>query len=50
MSERPGGAGPPNDIYTILVIIATVLVAAATIFLSVRSYQLFGDWNPFSGA
>ena len=50
MSERPISGEPENNVYTVLLIIATVLVAAATIFLAVRSQQLFGSWNPFSGA
>jgi hypothetical protein len=49
MSDRPSG-GPPNDIYTILLIMATVLVAGATIYLGMRHQQLFGTWNPFTGA
>lgn len=48
MSERPAGSQPENDIYTVLVILATVLVASATFYLAVRSQQLFGSWNPFS--
>jgi hypothetical protein len=50
MSERPTGGQPDNNIYTVLVILATVLTAGATIFLVMRSQQLFGSWNPFSGA
>lgn len=50
MSERPAESQPENDIYTVLVILATILVAAATVYLAVRSQQLFGTWNPFSGA
>lgn len=50
MSEGPAGAKPENNIYTILLILATVLVAGATIYLAIRSQQLFGDWNPLSGA
>jgi hypothetical protein len=50
MSERPAGGQPDNNIYTVLVILAAVLVAGATIFLVMRSQQLFGSWNPFSGA
>jgi hypothetical protein len=46
MSEGPR-VSPESDIYTVLVIIATILVAASTIFLCVRSEQLFGSWNPF---
>ena len=49
MSDRPGSQ-PENDIYTVLLMLATVLVAGATIFLAMRSQQLFGTWNPFSGA
>ncbi len=50
MSERPAGAKPDNDIYTVLLIVATILVLAATIFMGVRSDELFGTWNPFTGA
>lgn len=49
MSDRPAGQ-PANDSYTLLVIIATVVVAGATVYLAVRSQQLFGTWNPFGGA
>ncbi len=49
MSERPGES-PPNDVYTVLLMLATVLMAGATVFLTIRSQQLFGSWNPFSGA
>jgi hypothetical protein len=50
MSEGPAASRPGNDVYTVLLILATVLVAGATIFLAIRSQQLFGSWNPFSGA
>jgi len=50
MSDRPAGARPDNDIYTLLLALATVLLAVATIYLVVRSQQLLGSWNPFSGA
>lgn len=50
MSDRPGQSPAENDIYTILLIFATLLVAGGTIYLAVRSQQLFGSWNPFSGA
>ncbi|MGB2986550.1 MAG: hypothetical protein WBE26_11785 [Phycisphaerae bacterium] len=50
MSERPtGDVQPENDVYTILLILATVVVAGATFFLAVRSQQLFGSWSPFGG-
>ena len=50
MSEGPVGGQPENDVYTVLVILATVLVVGATIYLGVRGAQLFDNWNPFSGA
>jgi hypothetical protein len=50
MSEGPVSNQPANNIYTVLVILATVFVAASTVFLAVRSQQLFGSWNPFSPA
>jgi len=48
MSEGPATSKPENDVYTVLLILATILVAGATIYLALRSQQLFGDWNPFS--
>jgi len=30
--------------------IASLLVVGATVYLAVRCQQLFGSWNPFSGA
>ncbi len=49
MSDRPAGS-PDNNIYTVLLIVASVFVVSATVYLAVRSQQLFGSWNPFSGA
>lgn len=49
MSEGPASR-PDSDVYSVLLIIATLFVAAATIFLCVRSSQLFGSANPFQGA
>jgi hypothetical protein len=49
MSDRPAGH-PENDVYTVLVMLATLFVAAATIYLAIKSQQLFGSWNPFSPA
>lgn len=48
MSEGPQ-IQPQSDIYTVLVVIAAIIVAAATVFLCVRSNQLFGLWHPFGG-
>ena len=50
MSESPSGQKPENNVYTVLLVIATVLVACATVYLAIRSQQMFGSWNPFSGA
>lgn len=50
MSDRPTGVRPDHDIYTVLIVAATVIVAAATVYLVMRSQELFGSWNPFSGA
>lgn len=50
MSESPAPSKPGHDVYTVLVILATILVAGATIYLAVRSQQLFGTWNPFAGS
>lgn len=50
MSEGPAGYRAGNDVYTVLLILATVLVVGATIYLSIRGYQLFGSWNPFTKA
>ncbi len=51
MSDRPESkTQPANDIYTILLIVATILIAGATVYLGMRSIQLFGIWNPFTPA
>ena len=50
MSEGPSGTSSENGVYAVLWIFATVLVAGTTVYLAIRSQQLFGDWNPFSGA
>jgi hypothetical protein len=48
MSDGPKGPAPEHNVYTVLVILATAVVASATVFLGVKSQQLFGSWNPFS--
>ena len=52
-SDFPGSqqAEPPaqSNIYTVLVIIATLFVAAATIYLGYRNFELFGKIFPPSG-
>lgn len=49
MSEGPGGT-PPSNVYSVLLVAATIVVLGATIYLAIRSNELFGSWNPFSGA
>ena len=48
MSEAPASGKPENNVYTVLLILATVLVVGATMYLAIRNQQLFGDWNPFN--
>jgi len=47
MSEGPAST-PDSDVYTVLLIIGTILVATGTVFLCMRSQELFGTWNPFT--
>jgi len=48
MSEGgPAGTAPESDIFTVLIIIATVFVAVATIYTCVRANELYGSWLPF---
>jgi hypothetical protein len=50
MMADPGGPGaqPDSDVYTVLVMIATAFLAVGTIFVAVRSADVFGNWLPFS--
>ncbi len=45
MSDRPGSK-PSNDVYTVLLGLATILVGSATLALAMRSAALFGSWSP----
>ena len=47
---EPGssGAQPDSDVYTVLVMVATVFLAVGTIFVTVRAHDIFGNWLPFS--
>jgi hypothetical protein len=47
-SQQPEPAAQ-DTIYTVLVIIATLFVAAATIYLGYRVFELFGTIFPPSG-
>lgn len=50
MSERPAESRPDHNVYTVLLMLATIVVAGATVYLAMRSQQLYGTMNPFSGA
>lgn len=45
-----GGQGPrpDSDVYTVLVMVATVFLVVGTVFVSVRGADIFGNWMPFS--
>ncbi|MGB0766366.1 MAG: hypothetical protein ACPGYV_01500 [Phycisphaeraceae bacterium] len=36
----------PNNIYTVLTVIALLALLAGVIFVAMRSQELFGSWNP----
>lgn len=46
MSDGPG-VRPEPDVYSVLLIVATVMATGATIYLAIQSNSLFGSWNPF---
>lgn len=48
MSDRPTSHQPGNDVYTILLMVATVMLIGSTIYLAMRSQELFGIWDPFT--
>jgi hypothetical protein len=47
MSDRPAGGRPDHNVYTVLVVLATLITGGAVIFLALRSQELFGSWRPF---
>lgn len=38
---------PESDVYTALVVVATLFLIAGVAFVSVRAQALFGSWMPF---
>lgn len=40
-------AKPEMDVYTALVVVATIFLVAGTAYVSVRAQALFGNWMPF---
>ena len=47
MSEGPSSTNPESDVFTVLLAVATVSGAVATVYLAVRASQLYGSWLPF---
>ena len=43
MADKPA---VPNNVYTVLVIIAMIGLLAAVVYVCMRSTDLFGNWNP----
>jgi hypothetical protein len=48
MAQQPRLA-PQNDVYTLMLIVAGVLLLTGIIFMAVRSQQFFGSVFPPSG-
>ena len=42
----PRPTSPASDVYTLLLVVATVFVVAGTVLIAVRSQALFGSWLP----
>lgn len=36
----------PNNIYTVLTLIALIALLAGVVYIAMRSNELFGSWNP----
>ncbi|HNO78064.1 MAG TPA: hypothetical protein PKN33_08380 [Phycisphaerae bacterium] len=43
----PSDLRPNSNVYTVLVIVATIFLLAATVFTSMRAQALYGNWMPF---
>ncbi len=50
MGDTSQGSQPQSDLYTVLLGVATVFVLIATIVMSIRAQQFFGQWIPLGGA
>lgn len=49
MSEGgPTPTSPQSDVYTILLIIATLFLAVATVFVSIQAHRFFDRWLPLN--
>jgi len=48
MSEGgPTPTSPESDVYTMMLIIATLFLAVAMVFVSFRAQSFLGSWLPF---
>ncbi|MEM9345309.1 MAG: hypothetical protein AAGB26_01700 [Planctomycetota bacterium] len=36
----------PNNIYTVLTVVALIALLAGVVYVAMRSNELFGTWNP----
>ncbi|MCK4659635.1 MAG: hypothetical protein KAV82_08965 [Phycisphaerae bacterium] len=49
MSESgPEPTSPQSDVYTVLLVVATLFLAAATVFIAIQAQQFFGRWLPLN--
>lgn len=48
MADTGPGVQPESDIYTVLVMVATVFLLIGTVFVCVRANQIYGNWLPFT--
>lgn len=44
MSDRPSSFRPVSDVYTVLLIVACLIVGSSTIYLLARFQDLYGEW------
>lgn len=47
MADQSDYGPAPSNVFTLLVIIAAIVMIGATVFLAIRSNQLFGTYSPF---
>lgn len=47
MANGDSNLKPESDVYTVLIVVGTLFLIAATVFTAMRTQQLFGNWIPF---
>ena len=45
--NEPSEYQPESNIYTVLTIVATLFLAAGTVYVGFRAQALYGSWLPF---